>query len=317
MSQSQSSERGRIALIGLGEAGSIFARGLAASGFYEVTCYDALLNDVSSAEAVRSKASSFGVVACASAAEACQGARIVMSAVPAGAARAVAEEAATFLQPDQLFLDINSVSPDTKRASAAAVDRSGAAYVEGAVVGPVGPSGMKVPILLAGPRAPEVAAMLSPAGMNLEVAGATIGEASAIKMCRSIMIKGIEALTVECFMTARRYGIEDTIIASLDSSFPGMNWEQRGGYMIGRVVRHARRRAAEMREAAATVSEAGLAPTMSAASAELLEWAADAVSNLPELKTASDETWRDTVDALSREWRDQKKAEPPATAFVR
>ncbi len=313
MSQSQVPERHRIAVIGLGEAGATLARGLAASGLCEVAGYDRLLDDATAGPALRAKASSFGISVCTSAAQACQGARIVLSAVPASAALAVAAEAGDFLEAGQLFLDINSVSPKTKRASATAVERSRAAYVEGAVMGPVAPSGLKVPILLAGACAAEVASMLNAAGMNLEVAGQRIGDASAIKMCRSIMIKGIEALTIECFMTARRCGIEDTVIASLNTSFPGVDWEKRGSYMIGRAVQHARRRAAEMREAIATVIEAGLAPTMSAASAQVLEWVADAGLNPVQFKARGEE-WRDIIDALSERQRIQQDATAPATA---
>jgi 3-hydroxyisobutyrate dehydrogenase-like beta-hydroxyacid dehydrogenase len=297
---------GRVALIGFGEVGGIFAQGLVASGRHSAAAYDILLDDPARAEAVRHKARSLGVAACGTAAEAAAGARIVISAVTAAAARTVAEQAASYLGPGQLFLDINSVSPEAKRANAAAVERSGAAYVEAAVMAPVPPYGMTVPILLGGSRAGEVAAILNAAGMAMTVASAEIGQASAIKMCRSIMIKGLEALTVECMMTARQYGVEDTIIASLDESFPGFGWEKRAGYMIGRVVQHGRRRAAEVREVAETIRGVGLDPLMASATAERQDWIADLAAELPEARMASDGAWRTTVDALVARFRSLK-----------
>jgi 3-hydroxyisobutyrate dehydrogenase-like beta-hydroxyacid dehydrogenase len=288
--------RRRVAVIGLGEAGGVFANGLRASGLFEVAGYDALLNDPAAAPAIRNRIASMEIAECSSFEQACREADIILSAVTANASRKVAEEASRYLKPEQFFFDINSVSPSAKRASAEPIERCGAAYVEGAVMAPVGPSGIAVEILLAGARAEELAAILRPAGMNLEVIAATIGKASAIKMCRSIMIKGIEALIIECFATARSYGIEEDIIDSLNRSFPGTDWEKRGAYMTGRVLQHGRRRAAELREVAATVVEVGLTPRMAPAAAEVQDWVADMVAQVPELK--SDRDWRAILDLL-------------------
>ncbi len=288
----------RIALIGFGEVGRIFAQGFVASGRHSVAAYDILLDEAATAAPLRAAAAAAGATACDSAAAAAAGARIVISAVTAASARPVAEAAGRYLGPGQIFLDINSVSPETKRANAAAVERSGAAYVEAAVLAAVAPYGLKVPILLGGAAAGELAALLAPAGMRLEVGNAVIGQASAIKMCRSIMIKGLEALAVECFLTARRYGVEDAIIASLDETFPEMNWEEKAGYLISRVVQHGRRRAAEMRESAATIAEAGITPLMAPATAARHDAVADQVAARPALKQIPDADWRRMADAL-------------------
>ncbi|HXP29553.1 MAG TPA: DUF1932 domain-containing protein [Stellaceae bacterium] len=287
----------RIAIIGFGEVGPIFARGLIASGRHDVATYDILLDDRAPGEAMREKARAAQVAAAPSAAAAAEGAAIIISAVTAASARDVAIEAGSYLRPGQTFLDINSVAPETKQANALAVERAGAYYVEAAVMAPVPPYGIKVPILLGGKTAPELAAILTPAGMNLEIGPAEIGRASAIKMCRSIMIKGVEALAVECLLTARHYGVEDRIIASLDQTFP-LDWEKLAGYLIGRTVHHGRRRAAEMREVAATVTGAGLAPLQSAATAERQDWVADQAAAAPELRSVKDAEWRQTLDRL-------------------
>jgi 3-hydroxyisobutyrate dehydrogenase-like beta-hydroxyacid dehydrogenase len=134
--------------------------------------------------------------------------------------------------------------------------------------------------------------------MNLEVVADAIGKASAIKMCRSSMIKGIEALVVESFVTARAYGIEDAIVDSLNRSFPGTDWEMRGAYMTSRVLKHGRRRAAELREVATTVAEAGVAARMAPAAAQVQDWVADRVGEMPELQAATDHDWRTILDLL-------------------
>jgi 3-hydroxyisobutyrate dehydrogenase-like beta-hydroxyacid dehydrogenase len=289
----------RLALIGFGEAGGILGSELAALGRFPVATYDILLADPARRGAMEAKARAANVEPAASLAAALTGADLVISAVTAGEARKVAEEAAGLLRPGQILLEINSVSPEARRGNAARIESAGADYVEAAVMAPVPPHGLKVPILLGGKAANQIADLLGPAGMKLEVGSDVIGQASAIKMCRSIMIKGLEAITVECFMTARRYGVEDTIVASLDQSYPSINWEKQAGYLIGRVVEHGRRRAAEMREVADTVASTGLEPLMATAIADRQDWVADVVAEQPALKKAGDASWRATVDALS------------------
>ncbi|HEX2114304.1 MAG TPA: DUF1932 domain-containing protein [Alphaproteobacteria bacterium] len=287
----------RIALIGFGEVGTTLAAGLIATGRHDVSAYDILMDDATRGAAMRDKAQAMKVEACGSAAEAAAGATIVISAVTAASSRSVAEAAAAFLRAGQFFLDLNSVSPETKRASAATVERSGAHYVETAVMGPIAPQGLRVPMLLGGRRAAALKALLDPAGMTLEVAAVEIGRASAIKMCRSIMIKGLEALAVECLLAARHYGVEDNVIASLEKSYP-IGWEKQAGYLIGRIIQHGRRRAAEMREAADTVAEIGLTPLMASAVAARQDWVADQVTANPTLKATAESAWRETLDRI-------------------
>ena len=262
--------------------------------------YDLLLDAPSSASAMRAKADALGVSAGRNLADAARDARIVISAVTASSSTDVAREAGGALRAGQYFLDLNSVSPSTKRVNAQTVEVSGARYVEAAVMAPILPAGMQTPMLLGGSAAPELRQLLAHAGMKLEIAATEIGRASAIKMCRSIMIKGLEALTVECLQTARMYGVEDEVIASLSTSYPSMEWERLAGYLIERVVRHGRRRAAEMRESAITVQETGLEPFMASATAERQDAVADLVAREPALKDMSESEWRAVLDALAR-----------------
>jgi len=299
--------KSRIALIGFGEVGSLFAKELHATGRHEISTYDILFAGKEGAK-LRDKARGLGAAPCPSASDAARDALVVISAVTASSARDVAGEAGGYLKPGQFFLDINSVSPETKREDEKDVARSGAAYVEAAVMAPVAPYGIKVPMLLGGKQAAELAAILTPSGMRMKAVSENVGEASAIKMCRSVFIKGIEALAVEGFLAARRYGVEDRVIASLDETFPSLNWEKQAGYLISRVLQHGRRRAAEMRESAETVANAGIEPLMTAATAKRQDWLADIVEELPDLKTAPEKDWRASLDAVLKRLKPGKKA---------
>ena len=133
-------------------------------------------------------------------------------------------------------------------------------------------------------------------GLNMTAGVAQVGVASATKMCRSIMIKGLEALTVECLLAARRYGVEEQVLASLDETFPHMEWQKQGDYLVSRVVEHGRRRAAELREVAKTEEDKGMAPLMAAAAAVRQDWIADHVASGTVRKT--EKSWRAVADAI-------------------
>ena len=257
----------RIALVGFGEVGTIFGRDLAQQG-PAVSTYDILLDAPAARPAMLERARAAAVAPCDALGDAVRDADLVISAVTASASRDVARDAAPWLRPGQIFLDVNSVSPETKRGNARAVEASGADYVEAAVMAPVLPQRLAVPMLLGGRRAGVLAAALKGFGMNATVAAEEIGTASAIKMCRSIMIKGIEALVVESMFAARRFGAEEAVLASLDRTFPQMGWNaQLPDDLVSRVAEHGRRRAAEMREVATTLEDVGIAPTMASATA--------------------------------------------------
>ncbi|WP_340643720.1 DUF1932 domain-containing protein [Phenylobacterium sp.] len=262
----------RICLIGFGEVGQILATDLA--GRAELTAYDLLFADPGS---IPSRAQpNHAVRAGASAAEAVAGADLILSAVTAAQDVEVARAAAGAIGKDCLFLDLNSASPGMKQASAEIIDDAGGRYVEAAVMAPFPPKRLASPMLLGGPHARALAELAAPLGFTgLTVFSEKVGQASATKMCRSVMIKGIEALLTESMLAARHYGVESTVLASLSDLLPLHDWEATARYMISRSLEHGVRRAEEMREAARTVEEAGVASTMSRAIAERQDWAAD------------------------------------------
>jgi 3-hydroxyisobutyrate dehydrogenase-like beta-hydroxyacid dehydrogenase len=257
----------RIAMVGFGEAGSILGEELAAAD-REVVTYDILLDESASRGPLVERARRAGVQTADSLKAAVADADLVISAVTAASSAAVAQGAGKAMHAGQIFLDINSCSPATKRANAAAVQSSGADYVEAAVMAPVPPQRLKVPMLLGGQRASDLAPVLRALGMNATFIATEIGVASAVKMCRSVVIKGLEALAVESMLAARRLGAEQEVLSSLQGTFPQMGWTDKlPDYLISRVAEHGRRRAAEMREVAHTLEDVGIEPTMARATA--------------------------------------------------
>ena len=257
-----------LALIGYGEVGHIFARDFLARGEANVAVYDLLFDDPSEGSSRIEDARKAGVKPAKNAADAAAGASIVISAVTAASAATVAAEAVAYLQPGQIFFDINSASPGTKKRAAERVNASGAFYVEGAVMAPVPGPDLKVPILTGGPTAEEASEMLNRLGMNVTPVTREPGRASAMKLCRSIMIKGIEALIIDCATAAKLWDVEDEVYTSLGVTFPSIDFRELAVAMAKRVHQHGVRRAAEMREAGMMLDDLGLDGSLSRAVAD-------------------------------------------------
>ena len=290
----------RIALIGFGEAGSILGADLVGAGC-DVCTYDILLDDARTRSELLARAERAHVRPADSFAAAVAGAELIVSAVTASSSGDVAALAGKHLSAGQLFLDINSVSPAKKQSSCKAVEASGADYVESAVMAPVPPYRLKVPMLLGGARAEAAALRLTSLGLNAQAISSEIGVASAVKMCRSVIIKGIESLAVESMRAARHFGAEAQVLASLNQTFPGMGWDKDlPDYLISRVAEHGRRRAAEMREVARTLRDAGFEPTMSDAIAVNQDALVDAMTSAGIAYDKNKEfSWRHLADALT------------------
>jgi 3-hydroxyisobutyrate dehydrogenase-like beta-hydroxyacid dehydrogenase len=197
-----------------------------------------------------------------------------------------------------VFLDLNSASPGTKQQAASAVDARGGFYVEAGVMTSVPPYGIRVPMLLGGARAGELAALLQSWDMDAKAVSDQLGVASAIKMCRSVMIKGLEALVIESYATARAYGVESHVLPTLQETFPSIDWSRQGAYFFSRVAQHGKRRAEEMRESANTVREAGFEPLMAAAIAAKQQWVADMAAAGRFDGIARDAPWQEYADRL-------------------
>jgi 3-hydroxyisobutyrate dehydrogenase-like beta-hydroxyacid dehydrogenase len=288
-----------IGLVGYGEVGKIFGAALKAQhGVDSVRAWDLKLADAATADAEREHAQAAGVVAESSMQALCAHSNLVISAVTASNTLAVAQEAARFIRAGAIFLDLNSASPGTKQKAAAAIDGAGAHYVEAGVMTSVPPYGIKVPMLLGGAKAHALAQALGQWGMDAKAVSDRLGVASAIKMCRSVMIKGLEALVIESYATARQYGVEDHVLPTLQETFPSIDWQQQGAYFFSRVVQHGKRRAEEMREAANTVREAGFEPFMGEAIADKQQWVADAAKAGVFDGLPKGARWQDYADRL-------------------
>lgn len=298
-----------IGLVGYGEVGRILAEDLRTQGI-TVSAYDLKLDNPATEPPLQAHATQHSVQLVSSSAALAAQSDFIISAVTASQTVLVAQACAPALKPGAFFLDFNSASPGAKQRAASLIDGAGGRYVEGAVMTSVPPYRIKVPLLLGGAFAAELAPLINSLGFAAKVASEKLGVASATKMCRSVMIKGLEAMVIESFTTARHYGVEDAVIASLYETFPGIDWEKQAAYFFQRVIEHGRRRSEEVREVAETVRDAGLTPWSASGTAERQAWVADGADQgwfgekgTPEFARSAD--WRVEADRMLGQARER------------
>jgi 3-hydroxyisobutyrate dehydrogenase-like beta-hydroxyacid dehydrogenase len=263
-----------VGFIGFGEAGFHLAKGLAGAGISGICAFDVESESPDQTNVFQDRAARSRTTLLKSRQELARGSDILFSAVTAGSAVDAARENAPFLTSEHVFVDINSVSPEAKQSIEQIVTSTGATFVEAAVMAPVPPYAHRVPMLLAGTGSFLLVQALGPFGMQFEILSGPTGAAAAVKMCRSIVVKGLEALLFECVLAASRFGATERVFASLSESFPGLDWKKMADYTIGRVVVHGERRAREMDEVAATLRAVHIEPMMAEAAARRQDWSA-------------------------------------------
>jgi len=257
----------KVTIIGFGEAGPVFGKQLLNEGM-AVTAWDKLQSDPSTAEKQIAKTQALGITPSSSMIDAVATADLIISTVTASQAVIAAEQSANGLQAGCQWLDLNSVSPATKQSVHDIVSAKGVLFTEGVAMDTVPAKGAQVPLLLCGPESTMLSHQLNDAGLNTRSVSTSLGAASTTKLLRSILIKGMEALFVESMAAAGKVGMEHEVIASLQATYPTMDWQELAGYQLSRATLHATRRASEMREAQQLVQQLGINPIMSAAIAK-------------------------------------------------
>jgi 3-hydroxyisobutyrate dehydrogenase-like beta-hydroxyacid dehydrogenase len=245
-----------LTLIGYGEAGQTFTQ--AAGWEAQARVFDIKTGTSETRDATLAKYDDDGVSGFENPGAAVDGSGAIISLVTADQALVAAENAAQYILPNAFFFDMNSVAPDTKRKAAKLIEAARGRYIDVAVMAPVDPARLAVPLLLSGHFAEEGAAMLAILGFtNARVVAGDVGRASSIKMIRSVMVKGQEALTAEMMLAAQQAGVVDEVLGSL-----GDGWEAKAEYNLERMKTHGVRRAAEMEEVAKTLTALGIEPLM-------------------------------------------------------
>ncbi len=252
----------KLCIIGFGEAG----RTIAEAGGWEAraAAYDIKTDAAETRELKTRDFAAAQVKGCDRLQDAVSGAQLILSLVTADQASVAASQVAAYIGPGSLYCDMNSVAPDTKSQACETITKAGGRFVDVAIMSSIQPAEMDTPLLVSGPHADDALQALKEQGFtNIRAVGAQIGQASATKMIRSIVVKGLEALTAECVLAADRAGVLEDVAASL-----GSNWLDTANYRFERMLVHGQRRAAEMDEVVRTLDALGTGSIMARGTAE-------------------------------------------------
>ena len=266
----------KLGFIGFGEAAFSIASGLVNKGRKPVRAFDLLQSEPPQSLQIRKRAKDIDVVLCGSLNELLNQSDIIISTVTADAALKVAEMASHFLSSSQFYLDLNSVSPKTKIKIALVIEQSrGAKFIEGAAMAAIPPLKNKAPIILSGPSVPLFMKKMEPFNFNFSNVGNQFGQAAAIKMFRSIIIKGIETLLQECLLAASEFDASEPVLQSIQETHSKINWGELATYLLGRTLMHGNRRATEMEQVIETLRDVSVEPILATAIFKRLKMVAD------------------------------------------
>lgn len=264
----------RVGFVGLGELGYNVAQGLKEAGIAEIRAYD-LRNRPPHTEFFRERAGRAGVELVSTMAELIARADLVVSAVTVTAAMPVAREAVPFLNSRHIYVDINSCAGPAKAEIAAVISATGARFVDAAGMAGAPIYRHKMAIWACGEGAEEFQRGMSRFGMQIRVLPGPPGAAASVKMLRSVLMKGTEALLWEMLVAAHRAGLDQEVYEAAILGMEDMPFSARTNSFITRGAIHAERRAHEMEHAAANLRSLGVEPIMTEATCRRLQWAAD------------------------------------------
>lgn len=276
-----------IGFMGFGEAARAIAAGLKAEGERQLVAYEAFRTERTDAQA-----KDFGVTLLEDAVALGQQSDVIFSLVTSAAAVNAAASVAPHLSARSIYADLNSCTPKTKQAVAEVIASGAGSFTSVAVMSAVPPLRHKVPMIADGPAALRFRDAMTSVGMEIRAIDGPIGSAAAIKMCRSVFVKGLEGLMMEALLTAQAAGVADEVLSSVDASFGQMPLSELASYLLVRNLQHGERRAHELEDAASVVADLGYEPWVTDGAVKRLLWSADlqarAQGEKPEVRSYAD-----------------------------
>ncbi|TEA79045.1 NAD(P)-dependent oxidoreductase [Allopusillimonas ginsengisoli] len=258
-----------VAFIGLGQLGFSLAKGIAGRGDARVVGIDPYLS------LDRKEAAQKAGIDLQDADSGLGDAAFVFSTVQPQHSLAAAELACTRIQTSAVFLDLNSMGRDEKIRNSEVLVAAQRHFIDGAVLGPA-QDGIRVPIVLSGIDADRISQQINALGLNTRCVGDSPGQASAIKIVRSVLAKGLEALYVEALVAAQRFDIRDEVLNSFCQMLDARPAKEMAELLVTTHVVHAERRLHEIGMSASAIASAGIEPSMARAACDVFRRSVEA-----------------------------------------
>lgn len=289
----------KTGFIGYGEAAYNISLGLGQEGITGIVAYDAMAGDPVMGKLVKTRAEEAKVVLKETAGEIAAECDIIFAAVPSSYTLDVCEAVRDSLNSHKIYVDVSASTPAVKEKIWDAIKETGVLFVDAAMLGSLPKDRHQVPITASGNGAASFKEKMEPFGMKITTVGEKAGAASAIKLIRSIYMKGIASLMIEMAQAADAYGVAEEVISSISKSMDQIPFTSHLDRLVTGSAIHCHRRAAELKGSIDMLKECGLGSEMTAAAKEKLEslepyrFAELFVEKKPE-------GWKDIIDILGK-----------------
>ncbi|VVM32955.1 DUF1932 domain-containing protein [Terribacillus sp. AE2B 122] len=290
----------KLGFVGFGEAAYEMALGLHSEGIDKFYAFDALLDEPSLSERIRERASEANVELVGSANEVLDLCTIVIAAVPANKTLEVARSLTDSFEENLVYVDVSAATPEVKKQVASVVEGKGSLFVDAAMLGPLPVYKHKVPISASGSGTDLFIENLANYGMQITKISDNPGDASALKLIRSIYMKGVVGLMVEFLEAAKTYGVEEPAIRSIDETMNAKTFVETMNRLVTGSALHAKRRAVELSGSIEMLQGSNLDASISIAAQKKLERLAEL--NIPDrYKGSKPDTWEEILALLMKE----------------
>lgn len=286
-----------LGFIGFGEAAFELASGLNSQGLKKMTAYDPLWNVPAYSELLLNRSTTAGVKLVQTQEEALQGVDAVIVAVPADKALEVSSRLKPCLQKGSVYIDVSASTPEVKKKAAASIHEKGGKFVDAAMMGPLPVYKHEVPILASGDGADTFIDIMQPFGMNISKVSDVPGEATAVKLIRSIYMKGVVGLYVELLEAAYEFNVEKLVIDSLSETINGRTFEETMNRLVTGTALHAVRRSTELGGSIEMLASVNIDSSMSKAAKEKIEKLAS-LNLKDKFKGEKPEHWLQVIEAF-------------------
>ena len=254
-----------IGFLGFGEAAYHMAKGLLLNGVEQIVAYDVMQETATSGTLIHRRALDSGVKLKATISEVTEKAKIIIAAVPSSATYSLFEQARPYLKRCQIYVDVSSSAPEIKAKIAQALQETDVLFVDAAMLGSLPKDAHRVPIVASGDGAEAFCAAMTPYGMHIHVIGERPGDASSVKLVRSIFMKGLAALMIEMLQAASAYQVSDEVIRSISTSMDNIPFTAHLDRLVVSTAIHAARRAKELEGSIEMLKHKSLDASMSIA----------------------------------------------------
>lgn len=255
----------KIGFVGFGEAAYYISIGLKEQGVSGIIGFDVMYKDAERGKLIKKRAAEAGVQLLDSLRQVAENSDVLFVAVPSSNTHDVCIKVSKYLRAGMIYADVTASTPELKQKIWQVIKNKGVLFSDFAMMGPLPLNRHKVPVFASGNGTQALIDLMSPFGMIIKKVGEEPGEASAIKLIRSIYMKGVAALMIEMLQASEYYNVSERVISSVADTINSTDFVSTMNRLVTGTAIHSKRRSDELKGSIQMLDEMGLDCSMSKA----------------------------------------------------